>query len=99
MADYLASLAGAERSERVLRTAIIDLLCQHPDGPIAARLRKALNESRHPSEHPEDRCEECRERFDNWTATTEDWAKATGRGWGGPILCQPCFKRRLRSQR
>lgn len=94
------------RSERVLRTAIIDLLClplvnaEDADPTvherIGGRLRAALNESRDPDEHPEDRCEECRQPFEPWAATPEDWKRVTGRNWGGPILCQPCFEARVK---
>ena len=83
------------RSEHVLRAAVIDVLCMQPPEPYGSRLRRALNESREPEEHPEDRCEECREPFDPWAATPEDWERATGRNWGGPILCYPCFRVRL----
>lgn len=84
------------RSERVLRTAILDVLCMQAPEPFGSRLRRALNESREPDEHPEDRCEECRQEFDSlWAATPEAWRLATGRSWGGPILCRPCFDVRL----
>lgn len=86
------------RSERVLRTAILDVLTTPPhcDGDtVGARLRRALNESREPSEHPEDRCEECRQTFAPWDASPEDWERVTSRNWGGPILCKPCFDARL----
>lgn len=83
-----------DRSEQVLRTAIIDVLCSWPPDDVGARLRRALNASRGPGEHPEGRCEECRAEFTPWTATPEDWERATGRSWGGPILCHPCFTKR-----
>lgn len=86
------------RSERILRTAILDVLCSQPPLDLGSRLRRALNESRDPGEHPEDRCEECRSQFEPWHAPTEDWARATGRAWGGPILCRPCFNKRLSAQ-
>ncbi len=87
---------GISRSEHVLRTAILDVLCSQPDDAVGGRLRQALIESREPSEHPEDRCEECREPFKPWTAPQKDWAAATGRDHGGPILCKGCFGERLR---
>jgi hypothetical protein len=83
-------------SERVLRSAIIDLLCSPTVGPeVGGRLRRALNDSRKRGEHPEDLCEECREPFVAWHAPTDDWERVTGKRWGGPILCRQCFAARL----
>lgn len=83
------------RSETLLRTAIIDVLCSKPSDEVGGRLRRALNESREPGEHPEDRCEECRRPHASWCAPPDDWWKVSGRSWGGPILCEPCFRARL----
>lgn len=94
------------RSERVLREGVLDALgltsvpddgmdhsaCTHPGCMVARRLREAITEAREsPEEHPEDFCEACREPFEPWHAPTDDWEAATGRRWGGPIICQPCF--------
>jgi hypothetical protein len=88
-----------DRSKLVLRHAVMDVMCSTNPGVRTAqvRLRRALIESREPDEHPEDLCEECREPFEAWHAPTEDWESVTGRGWGGPILCEGCFNRRLRA--
>lgn len=109
--DYARGLGfdrrlGISRSEAVLRKAIIDVLCMFevnadpaPIDGVGARLRRALNDSRDPDEHPEDRCEECRRPFEPWHAPTEEWAQVTSRRWGGPILCRDCFDKRLEVSR
>lgn len=86
------------RPELVLRRAILDVLCSQPDDEIGGHLRQALIDARGPDEHPEDRCEECQEPFNAWHMSTEEWEMATGRAWGGPILCNPCAHRRLKEQ-
>lgn len=80
---------------KILRTAILDVLCGDPPESIGLRLRRALNESRAPTEHPEDHCEECRSAFGPWTADPVEWCAVTGRAWGGPIFCRDCFGARL----
>ena len=81
--------------ERALRSAIIDALCASPSDAVGGLLRQGLNAACEPGAHPEDRCEECFDKFKHWDASSEDWERVTGRDWGGPIICRPCFDNRL----
>ena len=81
--------------ERALRTAVIDVLCSSPPGGVGKRLRRGLVDARDDGAHPEDRCEECRVKFDPWHAPPDEWRRVTGRAWGGPILCRQCYRRRV----
>ena len=85
-------------TELALRRAIIDALCLDPDYHIGKALRAGLREAQ-PGPHPEDACEECCAEFAPWMAEPEDWETVTGRSWGGPILCESCFCRRLRARK
>ena len=91
----LSAQSHTHRRELVLRHAIIDIMCSLPDQSVGGRLRTALTEAYDPGAHPEDRCEECRDEFETWVASHEDWETVTGRNWGGPILCRKCFDRRI----
>lgn len=86
------------RAELVFRRAILDVLCSQPGDEIGGHLRQALIDAREPGEDAEDRCEARPSAIGPWHMQTRDWTRATGRAWGGPILCESCARRRLAKQ-
>lgn len=94
LCDYILALEQRPpepgEGEKALRRAVVGVLCSRPPKSVGACLRDGLNEARGDA-HPEDRCERCCQPFGPWTTSPADWGSRTGRSYGGPILCRPCF--------